>query len=132
MLRSLRFFLPAVLLASSLSAREPRWQELQIGHTAGQTVALLGEPLLRSKGRGFEKWTYDDGAEVIFHGALIGWTVPASLRAAARSDDIWKQWPELGYDAALRRAAPPEAPRSSKRKAIAAPAGVGFEEYLRG
>ena len=129
--RSVRLLLLSPLLAAGLTAGEPGWKELQIGHTAAQTLTLLGEPLLRSKGRGFEKWTYDDGAEVLFHGALVGWTVPTSLRLPARSDDIWKKWPELSYDAAIRRAAPPAAPKRPSAKGAAPAASVGFEEYLR-
>lgn len=131
------FILSLALLGPGLPAAESeaRWQDLQIGYSVGQTVDLIGEPLLRSKGRGFETWTYDDGGEVLFHGALIGWTLPVGLRAEARSDDIWKQSPGLGYQAALRRFAPPAEPRPEPRKAGAVPpapsAGVGFKEPAR-
>ncbi len=135
MSRSCRFLLLSALFASGLPARELAWRELQLGHSPQQTVALIGEPLLRSKGRGFEKWTYDDGAEVLFHGTLVGWTVPAALRLPARSEDVWRKWPGIGYDAALRRVAPVEAPKpagSAPRKAPVPAVGVGFEDYLRG
>ena len=54
-----------------------------------EATAKLGLPLLRTKGRGFEIWTYDNGAEMMMYGSLIAWTAPASAGLTERSADIW-------------------------------------------
>jgi hypothetical protein len=58
--------------------------------TGSDVAAVLGRPLICSKGRGFERWTYDDGAEVLLHGLLIGWTAPGLADVGKRSSDVWQ------------------------------------------
>jgi len=66
-----------------------RWAQLKIGMTAEETVAALGEPLIRSVGRGFELWIYDHRAEVIFYGPVIGWTAPGTGPQPGEVNDVW-------------------------------------------
>ncbi len=66
------------------------WDHLKIGMTAEETTAVIGEPLFRSAGSGFELWIYDHHAEVIFFGSLIGWTTPATDHAIGRAVDVWQ------------------------------------------
>ena len=72
-----------------LSAAD-RWAQLKLGMTAEETVAALGEPLIRTVGRGFELWVYDDRAEVLFYGPVIGWTTPGVGPKAGEAHDIWQ------------------------------------------
>lgn len=66
------------------------WKHLKLGMTADETVAVLGVPLIRTAGNGFELWTYDNGAEALLFGSLIGWTASGSANVAERSFDIWR------------------------------------------
>ena len=77
-----------VVLAGSARAASA-WTQLKLGMTAEQAVAIVGEPLQRSAGQGFEIWTYDDRAELLFYGPLVGWTAPRSADMIARSVDVW-------------------------------------------
>lgn len=87
----------AVLLAlvPGLRAGEA-WSQLKLGMTADETRTKLGNPMLRTSGKGFETWIYDRGAEAVLYGSLIGWTSPAAANesgpaatSAPRSVDIW-------------------------------------------
>lgn len=77
-----------VLLAGSARAASA-WAQLKLGMTAEQAVAIVGEPLQRSAGQGFEIWTYDDRAELLFYGPLVGWSAPRSADMVTRSVDVW-------------------------------------------
>lgn len=79
-----------VLLGPAAIRAEADWSQLRIGLTADETIAALGRPMLRTTGRGFETWTYDNGAEVLLYDSVVGWTKPAGLAAADRSDDVWR------------------------------------------
>jgi hypothetical protein len=53
------------------------WAQLKAGMSYAEAVTALGQPLLRSKGREFELWIYDRGAEVVyFRGTVVAWTAP--------------------------------------------------------
>ncbi len=65
------------------------WTHLKLGMTSDDAIAAVGEPLQRSAGQGFEIWIYDDCAELVFYGPLVGWTAPRTATAAARSVDVW-------------------------------------------
>ena len=80
-----------MLACTSSSTRAAEgWAQLKLGMTAAETVALLGAPLIRTSGNGFELWTYDKGAEVLLFGSLIGWTMAGAGDVAGRSFDIWR------------------------------------------
>ena len=92
MLRCLHRFLALFLgLGPVLLHGEDDWSDLKLGMTAEETIATLGRPLLRTTGRGFETWIYDNGAEVLLYGSLVGWTAPASARVVERSVDVWRE-----------------------------------------
>jgi hypothetical protein len=60
---------------------------------AEEAVAALGEPLLRTSGKGLELWIYDNQAEVLLYGPVIGWTTPGSRQVPGRAVDIWQRQP---------------------------------------
>ncbi len=138
----LRLLLLTALLAGPLSAapKKKLWGELKVGTSARQAVTLLGEPLARRRGKGFETWTYDQGAEVLLYrgAAVIGWTAPASANLPARSGDVWSLQPDDEYYATLYSVLETfgsiPAPAGAKEETAAAPAassGSGYEQYLR-
>ena len=80
----LAFFAPSFVRGANV------WDHLKIGMTAEETAAVIGEPLFRSAGSGFELWIYDHHAEVVFFGSLIGWTTPAAGQAIGHAVDVWQ------------------------------------------
>ncbi|MBI5689008.1 MAG: hypothetical protein HZC55_02840 [Verrucomicrobia bacterium] len=88
----LRRSLIGLLLLISVNAvrADGGWAQLKLGMSESEVVAALGRPLICSKGRGFARWTYDRGAEVLLHGSLIGWTAPGPANVVNRSTDIWQ------------------------------------------
>ena len=45
------------------------------GMSSSETSRILGEPILRLKGRGVERWIYDGAGEVVFYdGPVRFWT----------------------------------------------------------
>lgn len=70
----------ACLLSLSFTATakdESGWAQLKAGMNYAEAATALGQPLLRSKGREFELWIYDRGAEVVyFRGTVVAWTAP--------------------------------------------------------
>ena len=67
-----------VLLTSAFGSTALGWNRLKPGMTPAEVSAAIGNPLLRSEGRGFILWIYDHQSEVIFHGGTVmGWTAPA-------------------------------------------------------
>ena len=88
----------AALVLFPLAGRAAEnWNDLKLGMSAEETLAALGQPLIRTAGRGFETWTYDKGGDVLIYGSVIGWTAPASVRLAVRSKDIWSENRHLPY-----------------------------------
>jgi len=137
-----RLTLLGLLLAGTLSAGQSPWTQLKVGMSAQRTATLLGEPVLRNHGHGFETWTYDHGAEVIIYAGatLVGWTAPAVLALSVRSQDIWSNHPAGDHYATMHSILPrPERPDANRRpggsKSAEPPratAGLTYEELLRG
>lgn len=137
----LRLLLLGLLLTDSLSAAPQRqWAQLKVGISARQTITLLGQPLFRRHGKGFETWTYDQGSEVLLYGgnAVVGWTAPASANLPERSRDIWSLQPTDEYYATLHsllQILDPVATEAATPRALPASgldgAGTGYEQYLR-
>jgi hypothetical protein len=51
------------------------WERLEAGQSPAEVRAFLGEPLMRSAGRGFEVWIYDQQREVVWmRGVVVAWT----------------------------------------------------------
>ena len=45
-----------------------------------ETASILGTPLFKNTGRGFELWIYDSGAEVVcYRGMVVAWTAPGGV-----------------------------------------------------
>ena len=87
---SLRFFARLIgfllLLESAHAAAD--WTQLREGMTRADTSRLLGEPLLRLKARGVERWIYDGSGEVVFYdGPVRAWTV-AKPSAASQAKPV--------------------------------------------
>lgn len=142
MIFAVRLVLLSLLLTVSATAGQNPWTQLKVGLSVQRTATLLGEPVLRNHGHGFETWTYDHGAEVIIYAGatLVGWTVPAELVRLVRSQDIWSNHPAGEYYATMHAILPrPVRPEANRRtggnKAEETPratAGLTYEELLRG
>lgn len=78
-----------LLLLSGATLPAADWSKLKLGMSALETSAILGEPLMRTAGQGFEVWIYDDQAEVVFYGPVVGWTTPRTIRLTISSHDVW-------------------------------------------
>lgn len=81
--------LPVLLLAglSLPLTGSADWTCLREGITVGETAEALGQPLIRTYGRGFEVWIYDSRGEVVFAGGerALGWSLPVpNPESAAR------------------------------------------------
>src|SRR5512141_1565394 len=71
-----------LLLATSVEAADG-WSRLRPGMTRGETMTVLGSPVLKTNGHGFELWLYDGGAEVVcYRGVVLGWTAPRASAPA--------------------------------------------------
>jgi hypothetical protein len=88
-------------LVAGFTRGAEKWSQLKLGMTPKETLAMLGRPVLQTYGRGFEVWIYDNGAEALLFGSLIGWTAPPSPVmvpvAAVRSVDIWQENRDKAY-----------------------------------
>lgn len=85
--------LAACVCASALQAADKvddRWTLLRLGMTADEALEVLGEPLLKSSGRGFEIWTFDKAGEAVFYGSLVGWSTPVTRDTPRRVVDVWQ------------------------------------------
>lgn len=72
----------AVWGVQGLSAADA-WTQVKAGMTKAETLATLGQPLITSKGRQFELWIYDSGAEVVcLRGSVVAWTPPVGSEAS--------------------------------------------------
>lgn len=109
-----RLFAAGLAAASAGVARgaEP-WSEVRLGMSAEQAAAVLGEPLLRSGGFGFEIWTYDHCGEVVFYGPLVGWTEPAKAGRAGKSVDVWQARADSGEAPGFFLPRPVKVPRAA-------------------
>ena len=94
MRRSISYFtLFIILLSGSLQGAES-WGVLKVGMSSDEASEVLGEPLLKTIGRGFELWIYDNSAEAVFFGGpLVGWTAPRDFKAMPRIVDVWQRKP---------------------------------------
>ena len=79
MLRSARcLFLLLVLMVPALSQGAADWTKIKTGITPTEAADVLGKPLIRTYGRGFQLWIYDGCGEIVFGGGpALGWTQPA-------------------------------------------------------
>ncbi len=51
------------------------WERVEAGLSHAEVRGILGEPLMRSAGRGFEVWIYDAQREVVWmRGVVVAWT----------------------------------------------------------
>lgn len=74
----------AASAAQVFADTDKRWAQLRVGMSKDETAAVLGRPLLRTAGKGFELWIYNHGAEVVFHaGPVFAWTAPTVIPMAA-------------------------------------------------
>ena len=81
--------LPVLLLAglSLPLTASADWTCLREGISSEETAEALGQPLIRTYGRGFEVWIYDSRGEVVFAGGdrALGWSLPVpNPESAAR------------------------------------------------
>ena len=59
------------------------WAELRQGLSGAETAEKIGRPLLGTRSRGLEVWTYDHRGEVVLKdGSLLFWSAPLSEGAA--------------------------------------------------
>ena len=84
-----------VVLSSICARGADKWGHLKSGMSALETVAVLGQSvrlLVQSSplGNGFECWIYDRGAEVVFYGGVIAWTVPSNSTAPSSTGEHWQ------------------------------------------
>lgn len=103
--------------------------------SAQEIVSLLGDPVFRRQGRGFETWTYDHGAEVLVCQVVVGWTTPTSATLNARSEDVWSNRPKGDYYAPVRAVLRESAAKHAAAKVLweksRTNSGIGYEEYLK-
>jgi hypothetical protein len=130
----LRLSIISLLLVGSLSAAPRPWAQIKVGMSAEEIVTLLGDPVFRRQGRGFETWTYDQGAEVLICKLVVGWTAPTSATLVVRSEDVWSNHPQGDYlspvRAVLRKNAGKLAPAATAKRSLSN-TGMGYEEYLQ-
>jgi len=66
------------LIAPGLSQGAADWTKVKAGIMPTEAVEVLGRPLIRTYGRGFQVWIYDGAGEIVFGGgSALGWTQPA-------------------------------------------------------
>ena len=77
-LKTLLAVASAGLCATSIGHAAEGWAQMKSGMNRLETAAVLGTPLFKNTGRGFELWIYDSGAEVVcYRGTVVAWTAPA-------------------------------------------------------
>jgi hypothetical protein len=124
--RALTLLLLTAVLTEPLRGADG-WLNLKLGMSGSEVEAALGTPLVRSEGRGFEVWTYDDASEVVFYGRMIAWTSPASSAAPKYVMADWQFTQGLAERLVLpkpprRRNVAPPAPTPE----VSGPASYGF------
>ncbi len=76
-MRKLRWWAGAVaalMMAAKMTA-SVAWERVEAGLSHAEVRRILGEPLMRSTGRGFEVWIYDAQREVVWmRGVVVAWT----------------------------------------------------------
>jgi hypothetical protein len=69
--------LAALVASASPAVGSDGWAQLRRGMSRNETAAAIGDPLFKNRGRGFELWLYDGGAEVVcYRDTLVAWTPP--------------------------------------------------------
>lgn len=117
----------ACVLAGAAAAASPRekWTQLKSGMSAEETAAVIGRPLIRTSGRGYELWIYDSCAEVLFqHGPVAAWTVPVP-NPVSEARPIEHDFIRGVFFL------PPPAPRARPAAANAAPGYLGLDSRFR-
>lgn len=75
MLRSVLTVCALLLPLASQGAGD--WTKVKSGITPLEAAEALGQPLIRTHGRGFQVWIYDGQGEIVFAGGpALGWTTP--------------------------------------------------------
>jgi len=101
-----------LLLCPGLVRAADGWARLKLGMDPEEARAAIGAPLFRTAGRGFELWIYDNHAEILFFGTVIGWTSPGSGAVAGAPHDIWRSNPQaVTYPTFLTALPPPPPPK---------------------
>jgi hypothetical protein len=79
-----------VIFPASGLAEQPDWTGLRPGLAMEEVVRRLGEPLLRTRARGFDRLVYDGRGEVLFSGGpLTAWTAGTpSAESLARPAEL--------------------------------------------
>ena len=79
-LRSLLPLLGALMCTAPVGVAKEGWEQMKAGMNPVDTTSALGAPLFKNRGRGFELWIYDSGAEVVcFRGLVVAWTTPGRI-----------------------------------------------------
>lgn len=88
-IRWLAGMMAALVGAAGMSA-SMSWERLEAGLSHTEVRGLIGEPLMRSAGRGFEVWIYDAQREVVWiRGVVVAWTAQeAELDARGQQLDL--------------------------------------------
>lgn len=108
-----------LLLLFAGTVRAENWSQLTLGMSPDEARRILGEPILRSAGQGFETWIYDHQAEVVFYGSVVGWTTPRSTGSTSQSVDVWQ--PAGEGQPTIRRVLPrPQIVAPSAKRRVAA------------
>ena len=61
---------------------------MRVGMSSSETSRILGEPLLRLKGRGVERWIYDGAGEVVFYDGPVKFWSAAAPSAASEAKPV--------------------------------------------
>lgn len=65
----------AALIGAASGNASTAWGRVEAGLSRAEIRGILGEPLMRSAGRGFEVWIYDQQREVVWmRGVVVAWT----------------------------------------------------------
>lgn len=117
-----------LLWLSAASAEEEGWRKVHVGMKTGEVVETVGEPLVTTKGRGFEVFIYDRGAEVVlFRGLVVAWTPPPGSE-----DDAGRQIDFSPVVEAAKEAAKEAEKQEQEAAAVRyVPRGEGRTEYER-
>jgi len=75
-----------VLLGSVHAAAD--WTQLKVGMSSAEASRILGQPLLRLKGRGVERWIYDGSGEVVFYDGPVKFWTAATPSAASEAKPV--------------------------------------------
>ena len=86
-LRVYAHFVGFLILLGSVHAAAD-WTQMRAGLTSAETSRILGQPLLRLKGRGVERWIYDGSGEVVFYDGPVRFWTPATPSAESAAKPV--------------------------------------------